>query len=466
MKFQETESVELKRELNESVTKEIVAFLSTHDGVIYIGVEDDGTVCGVKNLDDVQKRIADIITMQIMPNPQSLIELGTKYIDGKNVVVINVKKGDALYYIKKYGRSAAGCFIRIGTTCRSMTEEEIERRFIKQMSASKNSMRQMLSPTQNLTFNQMQAILNFKNVHFNIDTFEDNYNLKNDEGKYNYIAFLISDQNDTSIKVIRFDGVTKAKILSRKEFEKGCIFRQMEEALEYSLNILDIVQTDVVGTKRIDVPYFDAEAFREAWYNAVCHNLWTEKTPPAIYGFDDRVEIISYGLLKDGMTKEEFFKGISKPVNEEFAKIFMRLHYMEQVGKGVPTVVLKYSTDVYKFGSSFIQCILPYNILDKSKQSKLNKNKTSQSESILRSKVKNEVENDVENDVENIRDEKTSLEDLLVKLILKNNKISKTKMASATGKSISTVERELSKSKKIVRVGADRGGYWKVQIDN
>ena len=129
---------------------------------------------------------------------------------------------------------------------------------------------------------------------------------------------------------------------------------------------------------------------------------------------------------------------------------------MEQVGKGVPTVVLKYSTDVYKFGSSFIQCILPYNILDKSKQSKLNKNKTSQSGSIVTSKVKNEVEN--------IRGEKTSLEDLLVKLILKNNKISKTKMASATGKSISTVERELSKSKKIMRVGSDRGGYWK--IDN
>lgn len=138
----------------------------------------------------------------------------------------------------------------------------------------------------------------------------------------------------------------------------------------------------------------------------------------------------------------------------------MRLHYMEQVGKGVPTVVLKYSTDVYKFGSSFIQCILPYNILDKSKQSKLNKNKTSQSGSIVTSKVKNEVENEVEN----IRGEKTSLEDLLVKLILKNNKISKTKMASATGKSISTVERELSKSKKIMRVGSDRGGYWK--IDN
>lgn len=153
-------------------------------------------------------------------------------------------------------------------------------------------------------------------------------------------------------------------ISGRNEKDKnGCIFKQMEDALEYSLNVLNIIQTNIVGKEKVDTPYFNAEAFREAWFNAVCHNLWVEKVPPAIYGFDDRVEIISYGLLKDGMTKEEFFMGISNPVNEEFAKIFMQLHYMEQSGKGVPTVVAKYGKEVYHFGTSFIQCILPYNII-------------------------------------------------------------------------------------------------------
>ena len=66
-----------------------------------------------------------------------------------------------------------------------------------------------------------------------------------------------------------------------------------------------------------------------------------------------------------------FFMGISNPVNEEFAKIFMQLHYMEQSGKGVPTVVAKYGKEVYHFGTSFIQCILPYNIIDKQKQERL-----------------------------------------------------------------------------------------------
>lgn len=42
MIFQETERTELKRVLNDTIQKEIVAFLNSFDGTIYIGVNDDG----------------------------------------------------------------------------------------------------------------------------------------------------------------------------------------------------------------------------------------------------------------------------------------------------------------------------------------------------------------------------------------------------------------------------------------
>ena len=106
MIFQETETIELKRIFNDSVERAIVAFLNTQGGAIYIGVEDDGKVIGVDKIDETLKRIADVITTQILPNPQDLIELGTKLVDGKQVIEIKVAKGKALYYIKKYGRSA------------------------------------------------------------------------------------------------------------------------------------------------------------------------------------------------------------------------------------------------------------------------------------------------------------------------------------------------------------------------
>ena len=448
MIFQETETSELKRVLNDTLPKEIDAFLNSFDGNIYIGVEDDGTVIGVENLDDVQKRIADIITTQILPNPQEYVTLGTQYVDGKNVVVISVRKGKSLYYIKKYGRSAAGCFIRVGTSCRSMTEEQIEQRYIESLSIPRKTMKEELSPRQDLTFNQFQALLTFKNVHYNKETFEQNYNLRNNDDKFNYIAFLVSDQNDTSIKVVRFNGVTKAEFLSRKEFDNGCIFKQMEDALEYSLNVLNIIQTNIVGKERVDTPYFNAEAFREAWFNAVCHNLWVEKVPPAIYGFDDRVEIISYGLLKDGMTKEEFFMGISNPVNEEFAKIFMQLHYMEQSGKGVPTVVAKYGKEVYHFGTSFIQCIIPYNIIDKQKQKRL--------------LGRNDLDGTINGTINGtIKLSETAT--IIYELMKKDVKVTKLQLSQSSGKSIRTVSRaidELKNNGLLLGRTSNKNGEW------
>ena len=448
MIFQETETSELKRVLNDTLPKEIDAFLNSFDGNIYIGVEDDGTVIGVENLDDVQKRIADIITTQILPNPQEYVTLGTQYVDGKNVVVISVRKGKSLYYIKKYGRSAAGCFIRVGTSCRSMTEEQIEQRYIETLSIPRKTMKEELSPRQDLTFNQFQALLTFKNVHYNKETFEQNYNLRNNDNKFNYIAFLVSDQNDTSIKVVRFNGVTKAEFLSRKEFDNGCIFKQMEDALEYSLNVLNIIQTNIVGKERVDTPYFNAEAFREAWFNAVCHNLWVEKVPPAIYGFDDRVEIISYGLLKDGMTKEEFFMGISNPVNEEFAKLFMQLHYMEQSGKGVPTVVAKYGKEVYHFGTSFIQCIIPYNIIDKQKQKRL--------------LGRNDLDGTINGTINGtIKLSETAT--IIYELMKRDVKVTKSQLSQSSGKSIRTVSRaidELKNNGLLLGRTSNKNGEW------
>ena len=118
MIFTETEKTELKQKLTDSIPKEIVAFLNTDGGTIYIGVNDDGSVCGIEKLDESLKKIADIIENQILPESSSFVELGTKYIENKHIIEIKVRKGESLYYIKKYGRSSQGCYVRVGSTCR------------------------------------------------------------------------------------------------------------------------------------------------------------------------------------------------------------------------------------------------------------------------------------------------------------------------------------------------------------
>ena len=191
MIFRETESVELKRTLTEKIERALVAFLNTQGGSIYIGVEDNGKAVGVDKLDETLKDVADIITTQILPNPQEYVELGTKFIDGKHIVEIKVNRGKALYYIKKYGRSANGCFIRIGTSNRSMTEEQIERKYAEYISVPKNTLTNGISPRQDLTFRVFKIYLDSKGINYNESNFYENYNFKTLDGRFNFLAYAL-----------------------------------------------------------------------------------------------------------------------------------------------------------------------------------------------------------------------------------------------------------------------------------
>ena len=48
----------------DQIIKEIVAFINADGGKIYIGINDDGTVCGAQKIDESLRSISDIITTQ------------------------------------------------------------------------------------------------------------------------------------------------------------------------------------------------------------------------------------------------------------------------------------------------------------------------------------------------------------------------------------------------------------------
>lgn len=132
MLYQESNVVELKEKFTDAISKEIVSFLNSDGGTIYIGIKDDGTILGVNNIDETCRPIADIITQQIEPNPQELIRNELIFEGDKTIITICIKKGtDSLYCQKKYGYSSTGCTIRVGTSCREMTQEQIKVRYEK-----------------------------------------------------------------------------------------------------------------------------------------------------------------------------------------------------------------------------------------------------------------------------------------------------------------------------------------------
>ena len=94
--------------------------------------------------------------------------------------------------------------------------------------------------------------------------------------------------------------------------------------------------------------------------NAIIHNDY-RITEPQVSFFDDRLEIISHGGLPFGLSKEQFFSGISKPRNENLIDIFVRLGIVEHTGHGVPTIISKYGKEAFEVSDNYIKVVIPFN---------------------------------------------------------------------------------------------------------
>ena len=77
-RYIESETLELKEKYTDNIVKEIVSFLNGNGGTILIGIKDNGIVIGVDKIDETLRKISDIITGQIEPNPQDEISSETQ----------------------------------------------------------------------------------------------------------------------------------------------------------------------------------------------------------------------------------------------------------------------------------------------------------------------------------------------------------------------------------------------------
>ena len=89
-KYIESETLELKEKYTDTIAKEIVSFLNSSGGTILIGVKDNGVVIGVDKIDEVLRKISDIITSQIEPNPQDEINSELKFNERKTLIALHI----------------------------------------------------------------------------------------------------------------------------------------------------------------------------------------------------------------------------------------------------------------------------------------------------------------------------------------------------------------------------------------
>lgn len=350
---------EFKIKLPDNLEETVISFLNSKDGGnIYIGISDSGKVIGLKNnLDLLQRKIKDTIVSNIEPSVLGLFDIEVLEEDNKKYVHITVAKGvERPYHIKGMGMTPDSCFIRVGSSNEKMTTSLINKMF---RSRTKASLKNIVSPIQELTFRQLKMYYIEKGFDVG-ENFERQLEFYTDDSKFNYIAYLLADNNRISIKVAKYLGDDVDEIEEFYEFGECCLITATYRVLE-KFKMQNKVFAKITYPERIEKSMYDYNAVREAIINALVHNDWSNEYPPKFEFFSDRLEISSFGGIQDEFTEEEFLKGYSAPKNPELMRVFKDLELVEHLGTGIRKILKKYDKSIYKFFPHFIIVSIKYN---------------------------------------------------------------------------------------------------------
>ena len=160
-------------------------------------------------------KIADRIKNNILPSTMGLFDIVTEVIEEVSVIKILVSSGlEKPYYIKSQGMSPSGCFTRVGTSTQPMTTAMIDELYAKRIHAT---LRNIQSPRQDLSFSQLKIYYQERGLELN-QRFANSLELLTPDGKYNYIAYLLADENGVSIKVAKYAGADKVDLIENEEY--------------------------------------------------------------------------------------------------------------------------------------------------------------------------------------------------------------------------------------------------------
>lgn len=339
----ENKTTEFKREYMDDIRYAVIAFANTDGGKLYIGINDDGTVCGVENLDDTILRLTNMIRDVIRPDVTMFTDCNIQSSEGKNIVVLTVQRGTARpYYLHSKGVRPEGVYVRQGASSVPASETAILN-MIRETSG--DCYEDARSLNQQLTFNFASSYFKKKNVEFE-DSQKRTLNLISPDGTYSNLAMLLSDQCTHTIKMAVFEGSKKSVFKDRRELS-GSLLEQLEGAYSY-IDQFNHTRAEFNGLDRIDKKDYPAEAIREALLNAMVHRDYSVSGSTLISIFDDRIEFVTIGGLVRGISYEDIMLGVSALRNQHLANVFYRLKLIEAYGTGIMKINECYADEAVK----------------------------------------------------------------------------------------------------------------------
>ncbi|MFU8789754.1 MAG: RNA-binding domain-containing protein [Methylobacter sp.] len=369
----ENSGVEFKRDdiRPEQLAKEIVALANLQGGRIFLGVEDDGSISGLKQA-NTQEWVLNVFRDKVYPQLIPFYEELT--LDHqKRVAVITIAAGLSKPYMLKH-KQREEIYIRLGDRSELATREQQLRLF-----ASGGLLHVEVLPVagtglfhldrQRLHF-YLAYIIKDPDIPSTDDEWEKRLlglGLMTSDGLGNNVcsvAGLVCFANNprrylrqSGLRLMVFLGTDKeyqAKldvILDAPLVGRWVINPEGQKVLDQEgvIEKLSALIKPFISEESAEIDenmrrerqwHYPWEALREAVVNALAHRDWTIAVDIELSVYADRLEIISPGKLQNSMTIEKMIAGQRSPRNPLIMDILRDYAYVDARGMGVRTKII------------------------------------------------------------------------------------------------------------------------------
>ena len=323
----------LEEKKPKSWLKSVSAFANGLGGSLFFGIDDDGNV---KGLDDVQ-HICEAISSKIRDymDPLPEVEMIPHEIDSLHILQLKVNSGHYTpYYYVGDGQRVA--FVRVGDESIPATAEQMVRLVLK---------------GSNKTFDSLHTDYNAEDYSFTIlaNTFKKRTNQEWDKkyllsfglvtntGYLTNAGALFADDSplwQSRLYCTRWDGKEKGDAINDAEFT-GNVLMLLREAMNF------VKSNTKLPDGRKNKPEYAERAVLEAMVNHFIHRDYTVMGGEVhIDIYDDRLIVTSPGGMYNGLLIQnlDIADVSSERRNPILANVMAQLDYMEKRGSGLTRI--------------------------------------------------------------------------------------------------------------------------------
>ena len=440
--------VEFKESLS-GIEKDFVAFANSSGGRVFLGVNDDGKIKGMKITNRLKSEIQNIARNCDPPIKTTIESL-------ENVIIIKVKEGE-----DKPHRCSSGFHKRIGSNSQKMTRNEIRAFFISEGKVKfDEQINENFEYPRDFSREKLNKFLRLASLSKSISTKDALVSFgvaRMRRGKLDFnnagILFFAREPQKfipwSVFTVALFKDKNGVDVIDRKEITGG-LFEIVEQVMDFVKLYAKVAYRFTGKPQRDEIYEYPFEAVREAVINSVMHKDYFEHGHNNILKFlPDRIHIENIWL------KPQKFR-LGKTVfrrNQITSDLFSRIHFGERMGTG-----FKRMKDICKAENT------PYPKIDYTdihfytvfKQSR-EYLKMAETEEVVKKGGQEKLG-------EKLGERLGENQARIIKLISENRHIAAKELAEKAGISTTAIEKNIAKLKQkglLKRVGPDKGGYWK-----